>query len=75
MEDNCINITKPREAVIESFVDILRHTPFTVQFKVVKNPKGIKIIHEVTKEELDAVMNKAMEEEEKAQQSKMTQSQ
>ena len=73
MEDNCINITKQREAVIESLVDILRHTPFSVEFKVVKNPKGIKIIHEVTKEQLDAMVNKAAEDEEKAQKSGITQ--
>lgn len=69
-----MNITEQREEIIQSFVNILRHTPFTVELKVVKNPKGFKIIHEVTKEELDAMMNKAAEEEEKAQKSGITQS-
>ena len=35
---------------------LLRTTPFTVEFKVVKNPKGIQIIHEVTKEQMDAIV-------------------
>lgn len=34
---------------------MLQTTPFTFEFKVVKNPKGIKIIHEVTQEEMDAL--------------------
>lgn len=34
---------------------MLQTTPFTFEFKVVKKPKGIKIIHEVTQEEMDAL--------------------
>jgi hypothetical protein len=30
----------------------------TFEFKSVKNPKGIKVIYEVTQEELDAAMRK-----------------
>lgn len=48
-----------REKVIQSLANLLRTTPFSVEFKVVKNPKGILIIHEVTQEHLDAVMKKA----------------
>jgi hypothetical protein len=40
---------------------MLRVTPFTVEFKVVKKPKGIKIIYEVTREHMDAMMKKAAE--------------
>ena len=69
-----MNITEQRENIIQSLVNILRHTPFTVELKVVKNPKGFKIIHEVTKEQLDAMVNKAAEEEEKAQMSEISQS-
>ena len=69
-----MNITEQRENIIQSLVNILRHTPFTVELKVVKNPKGFKIIHEVTKEELDAMVNKAAEDEEKALKNEITQS-
>lgn len=50
-----------RELVIQNIAGMLRETPFTFTFKVVKKPKGIKIIHEVTQEELDAVMRRAAE--------------
>ena len=45
-----------REKVIQSLASLLRTTPFTVEFKVVKNPKGIQIIQEVTKEQMDAIV-------------------
>lgn len=54
-----------REHIICSLVSLLRTTPFSVEFKVVKKPKGIKIIHEVTQEEMDVltkqVINKSNE--------------
>ena len=45
-----------REKVIQSLASLLRTTPFTVEFKVVKNPKGIQIIQEMTKEQMDAIV-------------------
>lgn len=48
-----------REQVILNIADQLRCNPFTVEFKVVEKPKGIKVIHEVTKEEMDALMKAA----------------
>lgn len=48
-----------REQAIQSLANILRTMPFSVEFKVVKKPKGIKIIHEVTQEEMDAIVEKA----------------
>ena len=45
-----------REKVIQSLASLLRTTPFTVEFKVVENPKGIQIIQEVTKEQMDAIV-------------------
>ena len=38
-----------------SIAEMLRNNPFTFEFKVVKKPKGIKVIHEVTQEEMDAL--------------------
>ena len=40
---------------------MLETTPFTFQFKVVKRPEGIKIIYEVTQQEMDALV--ALQEE------------
>ena len=45
-----------KDLAIKTITNMLRSTPFTVEFKVVKNPKGIRIIHEVTQEELDAAI-------------------
>ena len=59
-----------REEVIQNIADMLRHNSFTFEFKVLKHPKGIKIIYEVTKDEMDAMVNKAAEKEKKKSQIK-----
>lgn len=56
-----MNIQEQREQIIQNIAEQLRHNPFSVEFKIVKNPKGIKIIHEVTKEQMDALMQAAKE--------------
>lgn len=48
-----------REQVIMGITEMLHHNPFTFEFKVVKKPKGIKVIHEVTQEEMDAMLQQA----------------
>ena len=45
-----------REETIQSIADILRIMPFDVDIQVKKNPKGIKIIYEVTREQMNDVM-------------------
>lgn len=50
-----------RQKVIESITEMLQTTPFTFECKVVKEPKGIKIIHEVTQEEMDALTRQMVE--------------
>lgn len=50
-----------RQKVIESITGMLQTTPFTFEVKVVKKPKGIKIIHEVTQEEMDALTQHVVE--------------
>lgn len=52
---------KQRELLIESLVDLLKHTPFSLEYVVKKNPKGIKVSIEVTKEQLDEIMAEAIE--------------
>ena len=47
-----------RNRVIADIVEQLIVNPFTFEFKVVEKPKGIKIIHEVTQEQMDAMMAK-----------------
>ena len=46
-----------REQVIQNITGLLRHNPFTFEFKVKKNPQGIKVIFEVTKEDMDCMMD------------------
>lgn len=49
---------RQREQAIQYVAEMLRNNPFTLQFKVVKKPKGIKVIYEVTQEEMDKITNK-----------------
>lgn len=51
-----------REIVIQNITGLLKKTPFSVELKVVKKPKGIKIIQEVTQEQLDVMMKKSTRE-------------
>lgn len=50
-----------REQTIQDITEILRVSPFTVDFEVKKNPKGIRIINEVTQEQMNEIMAKARE--------------
>lgn len=48
-----------REQVILGIANMMRKTNFTFEFKVKKNPTGIKVIYEVTQEQLNAIMKGA----------------
>ena len=50
-----------REQVVQNIADMLRRNPFTFEFKVKKKPQGIKVIYEVTQEEMDSMIKKAAE--------------
>ena len=52
-----------REQVIQNIVDFLRSESFTFELKVVKKPKGIKVIYGVTQEEMDAILQKSRKDE------------
>ena len=52
---------KFREQAIQNLAELLRIMPFKVEFKVVKKPKCIKIIYEVTQEHMDEIMRRAAE--------------
>lgn len=56
-----MDIEDKREQVIQNIAEQLRYTPFAVEFKIVDKPQGIKIIHEVTREQMDALMRAAEE--------------
>ena len=56
-----------REQVIQNITEMLQHNPFTFEFKVKKKPAGIKVIYEVTQEQMDRMMEKAAKEHRKGE--------
>ena len=52
-----------KEQVIQNLLDLLRREPFTFECKVAKKPKGIKVIYEVTQEEMDVLLQKIRKDE------------
>lgn len=46
-----------KEQVVQMIADLLRVTPFSVEYRVKKKPKGIKIIYEMTQEEMDYLVD------------------
>ena len=50
-----------REQTIQSLADMLRTSPFQVEFKVKKKPAGIKVIIEVTQEQMDGLTKQTLE--------------
>lgn len=57
-----MNKEDKREQLIQSIAAQMRHTPFTFEFKIVEKPKGLRIVHEVTREEMDMLMQLAKRE-------------
>ncbi len=50
-----------REQSIQGIADMLRISPFQVEFKVKKKPAGIKVIIEVTQEQMTGLAKQALE--------------
>lgn len=46
-----------REQAIQGLSEMLRTMPFQVDFKVKKKPQGIKIVIEVTQEQMDDMVD------------------
>jgi len=46
-----------REQTIQGLADLMRTKPFQVEFKVKKKPQGIKVIIEVTQEQMDGIVD------------------
>ena len=50
-----------REQTIQGIADMMRTTSFQVEFKVKKKPAGIKIIIEVTQEQIEGLAKQTLE--------------
>ena len=50
-----------REQTIQGLADMLRTSPFQVEFKVKKKPAGIKVIIEVTQEQMEGMTKRVLE--------------
>lgn len=45
-----------RELLIQNIAEAMRREHFSFEFKVKKKPEGIKIVYEVTQEEMDDIV-------------------
>ena len=59
-----------REQTIQGIADMLRTSPFQVEFKVKKKPAGIKVIIEVTQEQMDGLTKQTLEQTKRIEQVK-----
>jgi len=55
-----MTLEEQREQVVQGIADLLRNHPFTFEYKVKTKPKGIKVIFEVTQEQLTEIMQRNM---------------
>lgn len=49
-----------REQAIQGLADMLRTSPFQVEFKVKKKPAGIKVIIEVTRKQMEGMAKQTL---------------
>lgn len=54
-----------KEFAINLVTNMMRTQPFSIEFKVKKKPQGIKIAFEVTKAEMQAIINRLQMEKSK----------
>ena len=54
-----------REQTIQGLSNMLRTSPFQVEFKVKKKPAGIKVIIEVTQEQMDRMTKQVIDKSSK----------
>ena len=55
-------IKDQRKLLVNRITEMLMSQGFTFEYAVRKKPKGIRIIYEVTQEEMDAMVEKSKEE-------------
>ena len=53
-----MTIEEGREQAILGLAEMMRSTHFTVEFKVKKKPAGIKVVIELTQDQMDDIMTK-----------------
>lgn len=56
-----MNDEEIRERKIQGIADLLRTHPFTIEFKAKKNPKGIRVIFEITQGQMQEIAKKTLE--------------
>ena len=54
-----------REQVIQNITEMLQHNSFTFEFRVKKKPAGIKVIFEVTQEQMDRMTKQVIDKSSK----------
>lgn len=54
-----------RKQVIQGLTNLLQSTTFSVEYKVKKKPQGIKVIIEVTQEQMEALAKQVIEQRKK----------
>jgi hypothetical protein len=59
-----------REQTIQGLADMMRTSPFQVEFKVKKKPAGIKVIIEVTQEQMEGIAKQTLEKTKRIEQVK-----
>lgn len=52
---------KQREQAINGLAEMMRYTPVTIEYAVKEEPEGIKVIIEVTQEQMDSMLEAAYE--------------
>ena len=55
-------IKDQRSLLVNRITEMLMSQGFTFEYVVRKHPKGIRIIYEITQEEMDAMVEKCKEE-------------
>lgn len=54
-----------REQAIQAIAAMMRDSGFNLEFKVKKKPQGVKVIIEVTQDQMDAMMDNMKQKMEK----------
>ena len=49
-----------KEQVVQMIADLMRTSSFSVEYRVKKKPKGIKIIYEMTQEDMDELVSDSL---------------
>lgn len=57
------NVSDQREKVLNGLMKLLSNSAFTYELVVKKKPKGIRIIHEVTEEDMNAMVENSRKKE------------